>query len=60
MRNRFLDAWARNCPDLVEAAPEREHGAAPARVAQGRPPAAPAGTLPVGPPGGPAGPTRAL
>lgn len=60
MRNRFLDAWARNCPDLVEAAPESEHGAFPARVAQGRLPAAPAGTSPVGPPGGPAGPKRAL
>lgn len=60
MRNRFLDAWARNCPDLVEAAPEPEHCAAPARMAQGRPPAAPAGTLPVGPPGGPAGPKRTL
>ncbi|MET9749472.1 DUF3631 domain-containing protein [Streptomyces ardesiacus] len=53
MRNRFLDAWARNCPDLVEAAPEPEHGAAPTGMAKGRPPAAPAGTLPVGPPGGP-------
>ncbi|GAA4138359.1 hypothetical protein GCM10022285_35370 [Streptomyces tunisiensis] len=60
MRNRFLDAWARNCPDLVEAAPESERGAAPAHMPQGRPPAAPAGTLPVGPPGGPAGPKRAL
>nr|WP_258565917.1 DUF3631 domain-containing protein [Streptomyces parvulus] len=60
MRNRFLDAWARNCPDLVEAAPEPDRGAAPARMAQGKPPAAPAGTLPVGPPGGPAGPKRTL
>ncbi len=60
MRNRFLDAWARNCPDLVKAAPQPEHGAAPARRAQGQPPAAPAGTLPVSPPGGPAGPRRAL
>ncbi|MFG2936530.1 DUF3631 domain-containing protein [Streptomyces sp. NPDC048282] len=62
MRNRFLDAWARNCPDLVEAAPEPERGAAPTGMAKGRPPAAPAGTLtlPVGPPGGPAGPKRTL
>ena len=59
MRNRFLDAWARNCPDLVEAAPEPEPAPPHAR-AQGRPPAAPAGTLPVGPPGGPAGPKPAL
>lgn len=60
MRNRFLDAWARNCPDLVEAAPEPEHGTAPARMTQGKPPTAPAGTLPAGPPGSPAGPRRAL
>jgi hypothetical protein len=60
MRNRFLDAWARNCPDLVETAPEPEHVAAPARMAQGRPPAAPAGTLPVGPPRRSAGPKRTL
>ncbi|MEV6385363.1 DUF3631 domain-containing protein [Streptomyces sp. NPDC051773] len=60
MRNRFLDAWARNCPDLVEAAPESERGAAPARMVQSRPPAAPAGTLPVGPPRRSAGPKRTL
>ncbi|WKX74184.1 DUF3631 domain-containing protein [Streptomyces sp. XD-27] len=60
MRNRFLDAWARNCPDLVEAAPEPAHGVAPARPAQGKPPAAPAGSLPIGPPGGPTGPQRTL
>ncbi|MFG3152412.1 DUF3631 domain-containing protein [Streptomyces sp. NPDC048219] len=60
MRNRFLDAWARNCPDLVEAATEPKQEAAPARPVQGKPPAAPAGSLPVGPPGGPAGPPRRL
>ncbi|WP_406708162.1 DUF3631 domain-containing protein [Streptomyces halobius] len=60
MRNRFLDAWARHCPDLTEATPEPTHGGAPARPAQGKPPAAPAGSLPVGPPGGPAGPKRTL
>ncbi|MFE4855875.1 DUF3631 domain-containing protein [Streptomyces sp. NPDC056670] len=58
MRNRFLDAWARHCPDLVEAAPEPAPETALARPAQGKPPAAPAGSLPVGPPGGPAGPKR--
>ncbi|MEV7270097.1 DUF3631 domain-containing protein [Streptomyces bacillaris] len=57
-RNRFLDSWARHCPDLTEAA--HTHHAAPAqRTAQGKPPAAPAGQLPIGPPGGPAGPKRA-
>ncbi|WFB11829.1 DUF3631 domain-containing protein [Streptomyces sp. LX-29] len=60
MRNRFLDAWARNCPDLVEAAPEPAHGVALARPAQGKPPAAPAGSLPIGPPGGPTGPKRTI
>ncbi|MFE0138113.1 DUF3631 domain-containing protein [Streptomyces sp. NPDC059037] len=60
MRNRFLDAWARNCPDLVEAAPEPTPGIAPARPAQGKPPAAPAGSLPIGLPGGLAGPKRTL
>ncbi|MDX3632709.1 MULTISPECIES: hypothetical protein [Streptomyces] len=55
-----LGTTHRNCPDLVEAAPEPEHGAFPARMAQSKPPAASAGTLPVGPPGGPAGPKRAL
>ncbi|MFJ8308762.1 MULTISPECIES: DUF3631 domain-containing protein [unclassified Streptomyces] len=59
-RNRFLDAWARNCPDLVEAAPEPARGTVAARPAQGKPPAAPAGSLPIGPPGGPARPKRAL
>ncbi|MFE0103305.1 DUF3631 domain-containing protein [Streptomyces sp. NPDC059009] len=60
MRNRFLDAWARNCPDLIEAAPEPAPGNAAARPALGKPPAAPTGSLPVGPPGGPAGPKRTL
>ncbi len=54
-RNRFLDSWARHCPDLTEAA--RTHDATPARrTAQGKPPATPAGPLPVRPPGGPVGP----
>lgn len=60
MRNRFLDAWARNCPDLTEAASEPAHGNVAARPAQGKAPAAPAGSLPIGPPGGPAGPKRTL
>nr|WP_234381696.1 DUF3631 domain-containing protein [Streptomyces sp. NRRL S-1521] len=60
MRNRFLDAWARNCPDLVEVAPEHAPGTALARPAQGKPPAAPTGSLPIGPPGGGAGPKRTL
>ncbi|MCX4581497.1 DUF3631 domain-containing protein [Streptomyces sp. NBC_01481] len=54
-RNRFLDAWARHCPGLAEAA----HDATPARPAQGKPPTTPAGSLPIGPPGGPAGPNHA-
>ena len=56
-RNRFLDSWARHCPDLTETAPA--HDATPARPAQGKPPASPAGQPPIGPPGGPAGPKRA-
>ena len=56
-RNRFLDSWARHCPDLTETPPA--HDATPARPAQGKPPAAPAGQLPIGPPGGPAGSNRA-
>jgi uncharacterized protein DUF3631 len=60
MRNRFLDAWARHCPDLTEAAPEPAPETAPSRPAQSKPPAAPAGSLPIGPPGGPAGPKRTL
>ncbi|WP_405933789.1 DUF3631 domain-containing protein [Streptomyces sp. NBC_00827] len=56
MRNRFLDAWARNCPDLVEAAPDPASEAA--RPALKQPPAAPAGSLPIGPPGGTTGPQR--
>ncbi|AYC39388.1 hypothetical protein DWG14_03625 [Streptomyces griseorubiginosus] len=58
-RNRFLDSWARHCPDLTETAPAPAHDATPAHRAQGKPPAAPAGQLPVGPPGGPTGPTPA-
>ncbi|MFF8992241.1 DUF3631 domain-containing protein [Streptomyces sp. NPDC014983] len=63
-RNRFLDAWARHCPDLTDTAPAPAHDAtptheaAPARPAPGRPPTGPAGSLPIGPPGGPAGPAR--
>ncbi|MFH8990845.1 DUF3631 domain-containing protein [Streptomyces sp. NPDC017940] len=60
MLNRFLDAWARNCPDLTEATREPAPGAAPACPAQARPPAAPSGSLPIGPPGGLAGPKRTL
>ncbi|MEU8930417.1 DUF3631 domain-containing protein [Streptomyces sp. NPDC048409] len=58
-RNRFLDSWARHCPDFTETAPAPAHDATPAHRAQGKPPAAPAGQLPVGPPGGPTGPTPA-
>ncbi|ELP64364.1 DUF3631 domain-containing protein [Streptomyces turgidiscabies] len=53
MRNRFLDAWARYCPDPSEAA------SAPAHPGRALPPAAPAGSLAVGPPGGSPGPRRA-
>ncbi|MFR9789764.1 DUF3631 domain-containing protein [Streptomyces sp. MB22_4] len=58
-RNRFLDSWARHCPDLTETAPAHAHDAPPAHRAQGKPPTAPAGQLPIGPPGGPTGPNRA-
>ncbi|MEV0266051.1 DUF3631 domain-containing protein [Streptomyces sp. NPDC050617] len=62
LRNRFLDAWARHCPDLADTdvKPEPSPGTAPARPTQGKPPSAPAGSLPVGPPGSPAGPKRTL
>lgn len=50
-RNRFLDAWARYCPEPIEPAPGRQ----PRRTAS----ATPTGSLPIGPPGGPARPTRA-
>ncbi|MFE9174323.1 DUF3631 domain-containing protein [Streptomyces kebangsaanensis] len=50
-RNRFLDAWARYCPEPTEPAP----GHQPRRTAS----ATPTGSLPIGPPGGPAWPTRA-
>ncbi|MGW7689553.1 DUF3631 domain-containing protein [Streptomyces asiaticus] len=58
-RNRFLDSWARHCPDLIETAPAPAHDATPARPARGKPPTAPAGSLPIGRPGGTAGPKRA-
>ncbi|WP_311576207.1 DUF3631 domain-containing protein [Streptomyces lancefieldiae] len=58
-RNRFLDSWARHCPDLTETAPAPAHDATPARPALGKPPAALAGQLPIGPPGGSAGRQRA-
>lgn len=58
-RNRFLDSWARHCPDLTETAPATAHDATTARQVQGTPPAAPSGQLPIGPPGGPVGPKRA-
>ncbi|MEU2363073.1 DUF3631 domain-containing protein [Streptomyces noursei] len=60
VRNRFLDAWARHCPDLVEtASPDPVHGVAPASPAHRLPSAAPTGSLPIGPPGGIVGPKRA-
>ncbi|WP_405555473.1 DUF3631 domain-containing protein [Streptomyces canus] len=58
MRNRFLDAWARYCPDPAQPATAPTQEAAPAPSAKCLPPAAPTGTLPVGPPGGGAGPKR--
>lgn len=58
VRNRFLDAWARHCPDLTETALDPAQGAAPARPTHRPAPAAPTGSLPVGPPGGTAGPKR--
>nr|WP_241265762.1 DUF3631 domain-containing protein [Streptomyces boncukensis] len=59
-RNRFLDAWARHCPDLAQPyiASERAPQAPPVRPAHGLPPAAPTASLPVGPPDGPAEPKR--
>ncbi|MEW1925893.1 DUF3631 domain-containing protein [Streptomyces sp. NPDC088360] len=62
LRNRFLDAWARHCPDLADTDVKREPspGTAPVRRTQGKPPSAPAGSLPVGPPGGSAGLKRTL
>lgn len=59
LRNRFLDAWARHCPDLAqaEAPPEPAYGTSPVRPTQRKPPTAPAGSLPVGLPGGSAGPS---
>nr|WP_229699779.1 DUF3631 domain-containing protein [Streptomyces kronopolitis] len=58
MRNRFLDAWARHCPDLAEAAPDPAQGTGPARQGYGLPPAGPTGSLPIGPPGAITGPKR--
>ncbi|MEU2982522.1 DUF3631 domain-containing protein [Streptomyces hirsutus] len=57
-RNQFLDAWARYCPDPTPAQPTRvgEPEFTPARPARGRPPAPPAGPLPVSLPGGTTGP----
>ena len=57
-RNQFLDAWARYCPDPAQSTPAAGHEAAPARLAQAKPPAPPSGTLPVSPPGGATGPKR--
>ncbi|MFF2013711.1 DUF3631 domain-containing protein [Streptomyces sp. NPDC058195] len=56
MRNRFLDAWARNCPDLAEATTASEQGATPPRQARRLPLAPPTGSLPIGPPGSGTGP----
>nr|WP_234345756.1 DUF3631 domain-containing protein [Streptomyces sp. NRRL F-5755] len=58
-RNKFLDAWARYCPNAAQPTPAAGPALAPARPLQGVPPAPPAGSLPVGPPGGTAGPKRA-
>ncbi|MFE4328065.1 DUF3631 domain-containing protein [Streptomyces sp. NPDC056831] len=52
MRNRFLDAWARYCPEPADTAPT------PAGPRRGMSPAAPMGALPIGPPGEVAGPPR--
>ncbi|WP_399089614.1 DUF3631 domain-containing protein [Streptomyces sp. BBFR2] len=51
-RNRFVDPWARHCPDLAETS-------AAAPPSRSKLPAAPSGSLPIGPPGGLSGPTRA-
>ncbi|WP_435812789.1 DUF3631 domain-containing protein [Streptomyces mirabilis] len=59
MRNRFLDAWARYCPDPAQPATSPMQKGAPVPPAKGLPPATPTGTLPVSPPGGAAGPKRA-
>ncbi|MEU7168793.1 DUF3631 domain-containing protein [Streptomyces morookaense] len=53
MRNRFLDVWARYCPEPSQEAP------VPVCPARGTPPTTPAGSIPIGPPGGTAGPKRA-
>ncbi|MFF0169312.1 DUF3631 domain-containing protein [Streptomyces prasinus] len=54
-RNQFLDAWARYCPDPTTTPAQPAHAggheSAPARPAPGKPPAPPAGALPVGLPG---------
>ncbi|MFD0414564.1 DUF3631 domain-containing protein [Streptomyces sp. NPDC127108] len=63
LRNRFLDAWARHCPDLLpmDTAPEPASGAALARSTPGKSPmGGPTGPLPVSPPDGAAGPRRTL
>ena len=59
MRNRFLDAWARYCPDPTQQVTTPTHEVTPTPPAKGQLPAVPRGTLPVGPPGGIAGPKRA-
>ncbi|MFC5155168.1 DUF3631 domain-containing protein [Streptomyces amakusaensis] len=59
VRNQFLDAWARYCPDSTPATHPPRYEDAPARVVRGRPPAPPSGTLPVAPPGGATGLPRA-
>ncbi|WP_410098446.1 DUF3631 domain-containing protein [Streptomyces sp. STR69] len=59
MRNRFLDAWARYCPDPTQQVTTPTHEVTPAPPAKGQSPAVPRGTLPVGPPGGIAGPKLA-
>ncbi|MFC8129669.1 DUF3631 domain-containing protein [Streptomyces sp. NPDC057302] len=63
VRNRFLDAWARHCPDLIQTdtTPEPAPGATPAGPTVGKPvTGGPTGSLPVGRPADPAGPRRTL
>ncbi|MHB9861064.1 DUF3631 domain-containing protein [Streptomyces sp. YIM S03343] len=59
-RNRFLDIWARYCPEpTTEPAADRQsHHLTPALPPQHTPPTTPAGALPIGPPGGLGGPKR--
>jgi hypothetical protein len=59
MRNRFLDAWARHCPDLAGTTAGPGHHVTPAPPARNLPPSAPVPLPPAGPAGPASGPGRA-